>query len=394
VLAYLFCSKYFFLSAWTPTGYLLIFATYKQQMERRSVRIQQRRERLAERQDLGDEEHIAPPPGGRQNRGRQHNQRHGHEQPHRDNIPIIEEIQEEGGEEVNQENEQELEEELPPPPPTLAEIMDRQTRLMEAIARRPENGNGQGKMAAFMRLHPPTFDNSEDDPLVADDWLRTIIKKLNAVRATDEEKVTLATHQLIGAAGEWWENYQDAVDYPEDITWEEFMEAFRKYHIPEGVMEMKAEEFRYLRQGAMTVNQYIRKFMKLSRYAPEAVNTDKKKQICFRRGLNSALRTQIISHVYPDFNTMMNRTILLEAELLKAEGEKKRKFNLQHARQQERTQRIKTNNAPRYQPTMQYRTPGFNSQQAAPTYRSYSTGNQPKNTSNTTPASDHTCYGC
>jgi hypothetical protein len=54
--------------------------------------------------------------------------------------------------------------------------MDRQTRLMEALARRPENGNGQGKMAAFMRLHPPTFDNSEDDPLVADDWLRTIKK--------------------------------------------------------------------------------------------------------------------------------------------------------------------------------------------------------------------------
>jgi hypothetical protein len=47
---------------------------------------------------------------------------------------------------------------------------------MEALARRPENGNGQGKMAAFMRLHPPTFDNSEDDPLVADDWLRTIKK--------------------------------------------------------------------------------------------------------------------------------------------------------------------------------------------------------------------------
>jgi hypothetical protein len=213
------------------------------------------------------------------------------------------------------------------------------------------------------------------------------------VRATDKENVTLATHQLVGAAREWWENYQDAVDYPEDITWEEFMGEFRKYHIPEGVMEMKAEEFRYLRQGAMTVNQYIRKFMKLSRYAPEAVNSDKKKQICFRRGLNSVLRTQIISHVYPDFNTMMNRTILLEAELLKAEGEKKRKFNLQRARQQERTQRIRTNNAPRYQPTMQYRTPGSNSQQATPASRSYNTGKS-KNNSNTTSASDQTCYGC
>ena len=53
---------------------------------------------------------------------------------------------------------------------------------------------------------------------------------------------------------------------------------------------MKADEFRSLRQGAMTTNQYIRKFMKLARYAPEDVNTDKKKQDRFRKGLNSHLK--------------------------------------------------------------------------------------------------------
>ena len=62
-------------------------------------------------------------------------------------------------------------------------------------------------MTAFIRLHPPTFGSAEDDPLLADDWLHTIIKNLNAVRATNEEKVILATHQVVGAAGEWWENY-------------------------------------------------------------------------------------------------------------------------------------------------------------------------------------------
>ena len=97
-----------------------------------------------------------------------------------------------------------------PPPPTLAEVMDRQTRLLKNLARRPDHGNGQDKMVAFMRLHPPTFDSAEEDPLAADDWLCAITKKLNAVRATDEEKVNLATHQLVGAAGEWWKNYQDA----------------------------------------------------------------------------------------------------------------------------------------------------------------------------------------
>jgi hypothetical protein len=71
--------------------------------------------------------------------------------------------------------------------------MDRQIGLLENLARRQDNGNGQGKMAAFMRLHPPTFDSAEDDPLSVDDWLRTITKKLNAIRATEEEKVNLAT---------------------------------------------------------------------------------------------------------------------------------------------------------------------------------------------------------
>jgi hypothetical protein len=109
-------------------------------------------------------------------------------------------------------------------------------------------------MAAFMRLHPPTFDSAEDDPLSADDWLHTIIKNLNAVRATDKEKVILATHQLAGAAGEWWENYQDAANKPEAITWQEFVEKFHEYHTLEGIMEIKGEEFRSLRQGPMMVN--------------------------------------------------------------------------------------------------------------------------------------------
>ena len=69
-----------------------------------------------------------------------------------------------------------------------------------------------------------------------------------------KKKVILATHQLVGAVGEWWENYQDAANEPKAITWQEFMEKFCEYHIPEGIMEIKAEEFHSLRQGLMIVN--------------------------------------------------------------------------------------------------------------------------------------------
>jgi hypothetical protein len=146
-------------------------------------------------------------------------------------------------------------------------------------------------------------------------------KKLNVVRATDEEKVILATHQLIGAAGEWRENYQDATNEPEAITWQEFMEKFHEYHIPKGIMEIKEKEFHSLRQGPMTVNMYIRKFMKLPRYAPEDVNSNKKKQKYFRRGLNASPREQMVTHIYPNFDTLMNHAILLEEERVRGEGE-------------------------------------------------------------------------
>ena len=111
------------------------------------------------------------------------------------------------------------------------------------------------------------------------------------------------------------------------------MEAFCEYDIPKGIMEIKAKEFCSLRQGPMIVNQYIRKFMKLARYALDDVNTDKKKERCFRRGLNAMLREQIITHIYLDFNTLMNRTIQLEEERNRIEGERKRKFLIQRARQ-------------------------------------------------------------
>src|SRR5438105_827037 len=163
--------------------------------------------------------------------------------------------------EVNQEegNIHASQEVLPDPPANdLVAVMANQTRLLETLTQGLNNcGGGQGyqsKMSEFMRLRPATFDHTDEDPLVADDWLRAISKKLEVVNANDQEKVTLASHQLTRAVGEWWDNYRDSAENPTTITWAEIQKEFRKYHIPEGIMEMKADEFRSLRQGAMTVN--------------------------------------------------------------------------------------------------------------------------------------------
>jgi hypothetical protein len=44
------------------------------------------------------------------------------------------------------------------------------------------------------------------------------------------------------------------------------------------MMKLKKKEFEDLKQGSMSVNGYVTQFTWLSRYAPDNVDTDEKKQ--------------------------------------------------------------------------------------------------------------------
>jgi hypothetical protein len=48
--------------------------------------------------------------------------------------------------------------------------------------------------------------------------------------------------------------------------------------VPLGVMKLKKTEFEDLKQGSMTVNEYVTRFTQLSRYAADNLDTDEKKQ--------------------------------------------------------------------------------------------------------------------
>jgi hypothetical protein len=45
-------------------------------------------------------------------------------------------------------------------------------------------------------------------------------------------------------------------------------------------MKLKKKEFTDLKQGSMTVNEYINSFIQLSRYATEDISTDEKSRTC------------------------------------------------------------------------------------------------------------------
>jgi hypothetical protein len=51
-------------------------------------------------------------------------------------------------------------------------------------------------------------------------------------------------------------------------------------------MKLKKKEFQDLKQGSMTLIEYVTRFTQLSCYAPNDVDTDEKRQDCFINGLN------------------------------------------------------------------------------------------------------------
>jgi hypothetical protein len=109
-------------------------------------------------------------------------------------------------------------------------------RVVEAV-----NG-GETTYVDFTDTHPPVFSKA-DEPLEADDWLRTMEQKFELLQCTEYQKPLFVAQQLRGAAGAWWANLVAARPAGHWVTWQEFQDAFRAHYIPDGVMAMKLEEF-------------------------------------------------------------------------------------------------------------------------------------------------------
>jgi hypothetical protein len=131
------------------------------------------------------------------------------------------------------------------------------------------------RLGDFQRTKPPIFSHAVE-PMDADNWLKSVEKKLQVVQYNNREKVLLASHQLSGPTADWWDAYVKAHEELESINWPEFRAAFRAHNIPQGVIKLN-KEFQDLKQGFMSVNEYVTKFTQLSRYALHEVDNDEKK---------------------------------------------------------------------------------------------------------------------
>ena len=147
---------------------------------------------------------------------------------------------------------------------------------------------------------------------------------LESANVAPADFVTFASFQLRGPAAQWWGTHKRSLPAGQVSTWAEFQSAFRARYIPQGIMDRKAEEFRNLTQGNMSVEAYQRAFLDLSRYVEDEITTDARKQQKFRRGLHSDIRLPLSLHDFDSFATLVNKAITYETVQMENRGSQKR----------------------------------------------------------------------
>jgi hypothetical protein len=149
--------------------------------------------------------------------------------------------------------------------------------------------NPEPRLGDFQNSNHSTFTKSTE-PLDADDWLRTIENKLEYAGVGANEKVLYATHFLAGPAGAWWENVCAMQPEGQVMAWDAFKTKFHKAHVPSGLIKIMRDKFLNLKQGGMSVTEYLDMFTTWGRYSPNDIDTDEKKRERFINGYRRSYR--------------------------------------------------------------------------------------------------------
>ncbi|XP_066320604.1 uncharacterized protein [Miscanthus floridulus] len=196
------------------------------------------------------------------------------------------------------------------------------SQATSGFARGHPGGNGRNEGGAcapvepcsyhdFLKMHPPTFMPTTE-PLDVEHWLRILEQNFQLLTMTEEQKVCFAAQQLLGSASVWWDTFNVMLLVDHHMTWQEFTTAFHEYYILASLLNQKLTEFLDLKQGSMTMMDYVNKFNHLAQYAGIHVDTDEKKRDYFYRVLSCILQKELYTGGYQTFGALMNAAIAME----------------------------------------------------------------------------------
>ncbi|XP_073153169.1 uncharacterized protein [Henckelia pumila] len=137
----------------------------------------------------------------------------------------------------------------------------------------------------------------------------------------DDRRIRLASHQLQGIAKKWWTTTKRAnEDRGTVIIWGVFKTEFYKRFFPASYRKEKGAKFSNLKQGNLSIEDYVSKFDSLLRFAPHVANNEEAKADHFINGLNPEIFTLVNTGRPNNFADAMDQAKGAKAGILMQRG--------------------------------------------------------------------------
>ena len=148
-----------------------------------------------------------------------------------------------------------------------------------------------------------------------DHLLWKVGKILDAMEITSNAmRIRLATFQLEDESQVWWDWFKASRNL-EAMTWDEFSELFMDKYFRASARHAKAREFLELKQGMMTVLEYMAKFTELARFVDDYVATDMAKVRNFEDGMKFSIWGKFVGLLLQDMDSMVRTAMAIKREV-------------------------------------------------------------------------------
>ncbi|XP_073133376.1 uncharacterized protein [Henckelia pumila] len=175
-------------------------------------------------------------------------------------------------------------------------------------------------MEAFLKRFQyfmPPYLNGKENPVDCESWLEDIDQLFESLDYSDDRRTRLVIHQLQGVAKSWWMTIKRAKENKGTaITWALFRADFYKRFFSVFYRKDKGAEFANLRQGSMSIEDYVAKFESLLRFAPHISDNEEAKADQFINGLHPDIFTLVNTRRPDNFSDAMDQAKGAEAGLM------------------------------------------------------------------------------
>ncbi|XP_061340756.1 uncharacterized protein LOC133287211 [Gastrolobium bilobum] len=166
------------------------------------------------------------------------------------------------------------------------------------------------RLKDFRNFQPPVFEGG-DNPKAAAKWLQMMEHIFERMGCPEAQKPDYASYQLTGEALTWWTGARALLRAQNiDLTWAVFRRVFLDKYFPKAMRRMKHTELLSLRQGNMSINEYIAKFAQLMEYANFDRNIyDEEWQVeKFESGLHPEIRKLMLTTAVRTLPEIINQS--------------------------------------------------------------------------------------